>query len=375
MERLSLFEAGDGAYAIYRIPGIVVTAAGTLLVCCEARSGVRGDWGASDLLVRRSASSPPEGGSADGGRTWEPPRRMNRSPEPVEKNQAALDQGLGTGGQTCNNPLLIADHEPGRVHFLYGVEYARCFYRSSQDDGLSWSAPREITAALQAFQPHYPWRVCAIGPGHGIQLSSGRLLVPVWLSPGTGGHAHRPSAAATIYSDDDGLSWQAGEIILADGPVFANPSETALVELSDGQVMANLRTESAFQRRVTAVSPDGAHAWSAPRIEQELFDPICFAGLARIGAGRLLFSNPDSLSTAGLGRKRENLTVRLSEDDGRIWPAARVIETGLAGYSDLAVGPEGTIYCFYEGGGQGGDAYASARLWLARFDLAWLRGG
>ena len=404
MERLSLFEAGDGAYAIYRIPGIVITAAGTLLVCCEARSSLRGDWGASDLLLRRSASSPPEGGSADGGRAWEPPRRLNRSPEPVERHPlraqrgdlATLDQGLGAGGRTCNNPLLIADREPGWVHFLYCVEYARCFYRSSRDDGLSWSEPREITAALQAFQPHYPWQVCAVGPGHGIQLSSGRLLAPVWLSPGTGGHAHRPSAAASIYSDDGGLSWQAGEIILADGPVFANPSETALVELSDGQVMANLRTESAFQRRVTAFSPDGARAWSAPRIEQDLFEPVCFAGLARFGAGRLLFSNPDSLSTVSPGcnthtegprppwgyaergtpkGRRENLTVRLSEDDGRTWPAARVVDTGLAGYSDLAIGPDGTAYCFYEGGGLGGDAYASAHLWLARFDVAWLRAG
>ena len=263
------------------------------------------------------------------------------------------------------------------------MEYARCFYRASQDDGLSWSEPLEITPALQALQPRYPWQVCALGPGHGIQLASGRLLAPIWLSPGTGAHAHRPSAAAAIFSDDAGRSWHAGEIILEDGPVFANPSETGLVELSDGQVMANMRTESTFLRRVTALSPDGAHAWSLPRIEEELFDPVCFAGLVRFAAGGLLFSNPDSLTTAtlgapegaGPGRKRENLSVRLSEDDGRTWPAARVIDPGLAGYSDLAAGPDGTIYCFYEGGGLENDAYASAHLWLARFDLAWLRGG
>jgi sialidase-1 len=400
VERLPLFEAGDGAYAIYRIPGIVVTAAGTLLVCCEARRSARGDWGAIDLLLRRSAGTPtgtrsagtpagtrsagtPAGTRSAGGRTWEPPLRMNRSPEPVEHNPAALDQGLGDGGQTCNNPLLIADRQPGRVHFLYCVEYAHCFYRASQDDGLSWSEPLEITPALQDLQARYPWQVCAVGPGHGIQLSSGRLLVPVWLSPGTGGHAHRPSAAASIYSDDGGFSWRAGEIILADGPVFANPSETNLVELSDGRVMANMRTESSFLRRVTALSPDGATAWSPPRIEHDLFDPVCFAGLVRFTAGNLLFSNPDSLSTSGPGRntqgtpkgRRENLTVRLSEDDGRTWPIARVLDPGLAGYSDLAVSPDGTIYCLYEGGGLKGDAYASAHLRLARFDLAWLRAG
>ncbi len=72
----------------------------------------------------------------------------------------------------------------------------RCFYIRSDDDGLTFTKPVEITATFDQFRPEYDWKVLATGPAHGIQLKSGRLLVPVWLSPGTGGHAHRPCVTA-----------------------------------------------------------------------------------------------------------------------------------------------------------------------------------
>jgi sialidase-1 len=104
---------------------------------------------------------------------------------------------------TYNNPVLIADKD-GTVHMLFCLEYERCFYQRSEDDGLTWSKPTEITSAFAAFKKDYDWKVLATGPNHSIQLKNGRLVVPVWLSTGTGGNAHRPSVTATIYSDDQG---------------------------------------------------------------------------------------------------------------------------------------------------------------------------
>ena len=108
---------------------------------------------------------------------------------------------------------LIADRD-GTVHMLFCLEYMRCFYQRSTDEGETWSTPVEITGAFDTFRAAYPWKVLATGPGHGIQLSGGRLLVPVWLSTGTGGHAHRPSAVSVIISDDHGKTWQRGEIVV-----------------------------------------------------------------------------------------------------------------------------------------------------------------
>ncbi len=360
LEQTEVFRSGENGYALYRIPGIVATPRGTLLAYAEARKSARGDWGTIDIVLRRSK---------DSGRTWSPMQVIAQVDGPKAKNPVALAQNLAQPGEvTYNNPVAITTRQ-GPVHLLFCLEYMRAFYLRSDDDGRTFSKPVEITAAFDAFRPEYDWRVLATGPGHGIELRSGRLLVPVWLSTGTGGHAHRPSVAATIYSDDGGRSWQRGAIALPNTSDFVNPNETAAAELSTGEVMLNVRTESKAQRRAVLVSKDGISNWSAPRFDSALLEPICFASLLSLGKRRLVFSNPDNL----VNRHRKNLTLQLSEDDGHTWTKRRVLEAGWAGYSDLALDRRGRIYCFYEAGAQGGNAFQTVSLRLARFPLAWLR--
>jgi sialidase-1 len=68
--------------------------------------------------------------------------------------------------------------------------------------------------------------------------------------------------------------------------------------------------------------------------------------------------------------------VKLSYDEGKTWPVSRVLEPGFSGYSDLAVGPDGTIYCLYERGSTDGkDIFATNYLTVARFNLEWLTEG
>ena len=122
-----------------------------------------------------------------------------------------------------NNQVAIVDRDTGAVEFLYCVNYARCFSLRSTDDGISWSEPVEITAAFEPFRKHYDWKVIATGPGHGIQLAGGRLVVPIWLAYGVVGD-HGPSAAATIVSDDHGRTWQAGDIVMPDEGEFTSPN-------------------------------------------------------------------------------------------------------------------------------------------------------
>ena len=138
----------------------------------------------------------------------------------------------------------------------------------------------DITPIFEQFRQEYQWNVIAPGPGHGIQLDNGRLLVPVWLS--SGGHAHRPSCMATIYSDDHGKTWQRGEIVGRNNSAGLNPNETVAVQLSDGRVMLNIRNESKRRRRLVAFSPDGATHWTEPAFDEALFEPICMASMIRV---------------------------------------------------------------------------------------------
>jgi sialidase-1 len=226
----------------------------------------------------------------------------------------------------------------------------------------------------------------ATGPGHGVQLSSGRLVVPVWLSTGTGGHAHRPSSIATVYSDDHGATWQSGNIVAGETDPLVNPSESVAVELADGRVLLNIRSEAKQHRRGVATSPDGATNWTRPIFDDQLVEPICMASMCRFskapddGKNRLLFSNPENLQRVdgkaepGKNRDRRNLTIKLSYDEAQSWPIAKTLEKGRSAYSDLAVAPDGTIYCLYERSTPVGKRLAST-LTLARFNLAWLTDG
>src|SRR6185312_9179104 len=97
-EKIDLFRAGVGGYKLYRIPGVVVTKAGTVLAYCEARESDRGDWGTIDILLRRST---------DGGKTWDNPRKIADVPGPKTKNPVALAQKLAnTDDVTYNNPVM-----------------------------------------------------------------------------------------------------------------------------------------------------------------------------------------------------------------------------------------------------------------------------
>ncbi len=369
-EKIDLWEADTHDYVLYRIPGIVVTKANTILAYCEARKSVS-DWATIDILMRRST---------DGGKTWSQPAKIADVPGPIQRNPVAIAKKRENhNGVTYNNPVMITDSS-GAVHFLFCVEYMRCFYSRSDDDGQSWTKPTEITAsAFEPFRKHHDWKVIATGPGHGIQLKSGRLLVPVWLSLGTGAGGHGDSVSATIYSDDGGKTWKAGEIAIAYTKDWDNPNECCVAELSDGRVLLNARNRSKSHRRLITISPDGASQWSRPRFDEALLEPICMGSLLAIPSQKvLLFSNPDNLSKAntkdpapGTGRDRKNLTVRLSTDDGQTWTAQRSIESGFSAYSDLAVLKDGTVLIIYERGSDKRPAYG--RLTIARFSLDWLK--
>lgn len=383
LEKQDLFAVGeDPAFNIYHIPGLVVTAKGTVLAWCEARKRPAGvsDWDDIRILLRRST---------DEGRTWSLPTSIADVPGEKTKNPFALAmKNVDPKDVTYNNPVLIADKD-GTVHMLFCLEYMRAFYQRSTDDGLTWTSPVEITPAFETFRKDYDWKVLATGPNHGIQLRTGRLVVPVWLSTGTGGNAHRPSVTATVYSDDQGKTWKAGEIAVPNTEEWINPNETVAAELADGSVMLNVRSESKAHRRLVTVSKDGAAGWSKPRFDEALLEPICMGALTRYsteaqgGKNRLLFSNPDNLSKAkgkeepGKSRDRKNLSVKLSYDEGQTWPVNKSVEPGPSMYSDLAVTRSGTILCFYgsSGNNTGLMHFAGARLTLARFNLEWLTDG
>lgn len=379
-----LFTPTDTNY--YHIPGLVVTARGTVLAYAAWRHVGITDWGDIHTVLRRST---------DGGKTWGLERKIAPIGAPLEAIvRSSPPKAKGHENDvTVDNAMLTADRN-GAIHFIYCVEYRRVFYTRSDDDGLTWIPPAEISKVFEKYRPQFDWKIVATGPGHGIQLKNGRLIIPFWLATGDkGGYHHFPSVTAVLYSDDHGTNWQGGDIVAittgrGDNPgVYHNPNETVAVQLANGSVLFNLRAPSVRHRRLQSTSPDGVTGWSKPVFVEDLPEPICFGSIERLSEtpkedkNRLLFTI-DSGTTIGKtketydeqGFNREDMAVFLSYDEGKTWPLKKVIHAGPCGcgYSDLAVTADGTILCAYGSGPRFGKG---AGIALARFNLEWLTGG
>lgn len=349
-DKIDVFTARTHGFYTYRIPTIVVTQKGTILAFAEARVDNTSDWAEMSIVMRRSF---------DNGKTWGP-----------------LIKVASNEKETTHNMVAIVSHDSNMVHFLYCLGYKRVFYIESKDDGQSFSKPKEITQIFEEFKPEFKYRVVATGPGHGIQLNNGRLIVPVWMAKR---HYHRPSVISAIYSDDRGKTWKRGEVILGK---LENPSETTAVQLSDGSVLLNIRNESKINRRAISISKNGISNWTDPVYDDSLLEPTCFGSILRLTSkekedkNRILFVNPNSIEGKPTElfnlKPRQNLTVKLSYDECKTWPVSKSIDPGSSGYADIAVGKDYTIYCLYERDCPIEKDFDTSAMTIARFNLEWL---
>lgn len=327
-----LFQRGVGAYHTYRIPALVATVNGAVLAFCEGRRDSPHDDAPIDLLLRRSA---------DGGQTW-----------------SDLQVVVRDGDRTCGNPCPVVDARRGAVLLPFCKDNQQVFVSRSNDDGVSWSEPVEITESAR--DPS--WSYVGTGPGHGIQLASGRLLIPSWTDESPGPVTWRNPApnwgkvqsSYAFFSDDGGETWRRGAKMTQDAS-----DECEAVEI-DGRVYMSLRSRHGLRRRGCAWSDDGGESWSPVAFDESLPESSCQGSVVRLDAA-IIMANPASTTS------RAELTVRRSDDGGRTWAAARVLHAGSAAYSDLAINGGGEILCLFEA-----DDYS--RLVLARFNPKWLEG-
>lgn len=126
-----------------------------------------------------------------------------------------------------------------------------------------------------------------------------------------------------------------------------------------------MRSYHGRNRRYVSVSRDAGLTFSEPVPDEALIEPVCQASLLRVGKGKntmLLFSNPAST-------KRENMTVRLSTDQGKTWIASKVIHAGPSAYSNLTELKSGEIGLLYERG----EKSPYEAITFVRFPLKWLK--
>ena len=345
-EQVDVFAAGQDGYHTFRIPSLIVSRKGTLLAFCEGRKNSRSDTGNIDLVLKRSF---------DGGKTWQPMQVVaDFGPDTIGNPCPVVDRNTGTIWLPLTKNL---GHETQKqIEAGESKENRTVWITNSTDDGASWAKPVEITQAVR----HPNWTWYATGPGCGIQLQSGRLVIPCdFRERGT-----KILGSHVIYSDDAGKTWKIG------GAITPNVNECQVAQRADGSIMLNMRSYHGKNRRAVAVSKDGGLSWSEVKLDDALIEPVCQASFLRYtlaktpGKNRLLFANPAST-------KREKMTIRLSYDEGETWPVSKLLYAGPAAYSALAALPDSSIGCLYEQGTK--SAYDTIRF--ARFSLEWLTDG
>lgn len=308
------FRAGQG-HPIYRIPSIVRCAGGTLVAFAEGR-GTLADNGSNDLVCVRSR---------DGGRTWTEPSTI-----------------LDLAGRSLNNPCAIALHSgphEGRI-VLMAQSYptgcgegcvqeglvpgrdCRTIVMHSDDGGLTWSDPRDISDSVKRATGATS---VACGPGIGIQLRggvhAGRLVMPFNEGPAWSWNVY------AAISDDSGDTWQMGEI--APRACDARPNEVQVAECADGSLLLVSRRFGGAAQRLTARSADGGQSWTPLVPDSHLPDPSCMGGLIAIGgAGDTLLCTGPSAAKARMHGK-----AWVSRDCGASWDAGTTIDGGPFAYS------------------------------------------
>ncbi len=318
----------------FRIPGIVRTPKGTLVAVFDIRYKHSGDLPA-DITVGVSTS-------ADGGNTWSPIR-------------TAMDYAGLPGGAGIGDPTILVDPSNGRIwvaalrtpnsgHPIWSsskgtVDAKDCgqvYLSYSDDEGQTWSAPRNITADIKRLDDPdtREWGLVFQGPGAGIALRDGTLVFPaqVW------GHKGKaPHHGVLIYSKDHGKTWTSSKASPFGG------SESTVVQLRDGSLLLNTREGAGPRSRVSAVTKDLGETWK--KLETTpLRQPgnLCQAALLEVG-GKLYFSNPNS-------GKRDTMTLRVSSDGGKTWSKGTVYDPrGCAGYSTLCPLGKDAVGVLYEG--------------------------
>lgn len=350
-----VYTSGQEGHKTYRIPAIIKNKQGHLLAFAEGRVNGSGDFGDINIVLKISR---------DRGRTW-----------------SALATLVDYQDLQAGNPTPILDttdprFSKGRVFLFYntgnnheneireGKGLREVWYITSTDGGLTWSSAVNITS--QVHRPNQPsrntaytfkedWRHYANGPGHGMQFTqgphAGRMLIAANHSEGPRGERGSDYRAHTFYTDDHGDTFHLGASIAIPGS-----NESSAAEISGGKLLMNIRNQRGdIRQRIIGLSEDGSASWKETYFDPQLPDPICQGSILTIAQKKQAFTL--AFSNAADTKNRDNLTIRISQDDGRTWPISIPVDNGAAAgespkdftaYSDLVLLDSKNIGIVYE---------------------------
>lgn len=296
-----------------------------------------------------------------------------KSEKLFKKNGKETPYTVDKNGNVSNGKKTFGNIYTGGRFREENTSYLMMVY--SEDNGQTWSEPRSLNRMVKKDYMSF----IGPGPGCGIVIKhgryAGRVVVPIYF--GTRTFPLRLSCTV-IYSDDGGESWQLGETpnntrdvngkrlncmtVKADEML----TESQLIEQEDGTLKYFMRNHAKPHSTAVAYSKNGGESWQDFRLDDNLPQPICQMSVIKLENTEkptVVFINPADRT------KRQNGTVRLSEDDGETFAWSRLLKEGDFVYSSAAQMPNGEIGVLFE------PDTACREIKFASFTTEWIKEG
>lgn len=272
-----------------------------LFIYTHYGSGGNGDHDIACLMGRISG---------DGGKTWS------------EKDQLILEN---EGAMNIMSVSLLRLHN-GSIALFYlrknSTEDCIPVMRLSADEGKRWGPPVDCITDRKGY--------FVLNNDRAIQLSGGRILLPVALHKVPGDPTWNNKAKLfCYYSDDNGKSWKAGSQVPDTTAIITQ--EPGVVERKDGKVMMFIRASGGYQQ--LSLSADRGVTWSPIR-SMEVASPLSPASIKKIpstGDWLMVWNHNDGSLPETKG-ERTPLTVAVSRDEGKSWDHVANLETDPDGW-------------------------------------------
>lgn len=352
-DKIPVFVSGTEGYKSFRIPAIIRLPNKELLAFCEGRVNGASDFGNVDIVMKKST---------DNGKTWSALQIIvdadslqagNCAPV-VDTNDPAYPQGrVFLFYNTGNN-------NEGQVRKRNGLR--QVWYKTSIDDGRSWSKGVNITAEVH--RPKQPqinpvynfsedWRSFANTPGHAMQFKKGkykgRIFISANHSQGDPKKDFTDYVANGYYTDDHGKTFR-----ISDNVSIAGSNESMAAELSRDRLMMNSRNQRGdIRARIVSISSNGGATWDTTYFDRTLIDPVNQGSILSIGSKN--GKNIIAFCNAADVKNRNHLTLRISYNDGKTWKRSYKIDGSdidtkkdYTAYSDLVKLSKKRIGVLYE---------------------------
>ena len=291
----------------------------------------------------------------ENGEVFDPENRKTEYRVVVDpKKPAYSDKGdLYKGEELIGN--IYFEYSDKNIFRVSNTNYLWMSY--SDDDGKTWSAPKDITYGIRKDWMHF----LGTGPGTGIALHSGphkgRLVIPAYTTNNVS-YLSGSQSSRVIYSDDHGETWNAGEAVNDNRPVgnqtihsstMNNPgaqnTESTVVQLNNGDLKLFMRGLTGDLQ--VATSKDGGATWEKDVKRyadvKDVYVQMSAIHTVQNGKEYIILSN-----AGGPGRYNGLVHLAQVEANGDLtWLKHNPIQSGKFAYNslqDLGNGEFGLLY-------------------------------